>query len=83
MFAGGVALNCNINSKLLAEDFCDKLFVPPVANDSGLALGAALIHSNSRRKSQIKHVQSLSVTRETLPVIFIQEKSFRNLLKLL
>lgn len=40
--AGGVALNCNMNSRILAEDFCDALFVQPAASDSGIALGAAL-----------------------------------------
>lgn len=40
--AGGCALNCNANSRLLAQDFCDGLFVQPGSNDSGIALGAAL-----------------------------------------
>jgi len=40
--AGGVALNCNSNSALLATEFCDALFVQPAANDGGAALGAAL-----------------------------------------
>lgn len=40
--AGGVALNCNTNSRLLASDFCDDLFVQPASNDGGVALGAAL-----------------------------------------
>lgn len=40
--AGGVALNCNANSRLLEQDFCDALFVQPAANDGGVALGAAL-----------------------------------------
>ena len=41
-FAGGVALNCNANSRVLQEDFCDKLFIQPAAHDGGIALGAAL-----------------------------------------
>ena len=40
--AGGVALNCNTNSRILAEDFCDAIFVQPAATDGGAALGAAL-----------------------------------------
>ena len=40
--AGGVALNCNANSRIRGEDFCDELFVQPGANDGGAALGAAL-----------------------------------------
>lgn len=54
VFAGGVALNCNVNSKLLAQDFCKQLHVPPQANDSGIALGAALYlaakHDNYRSR---------------------------------
>lgn len=41
-FAGGVTLNCNANSEVLKQDFCDKLFIQPAANDGGIALGAAL-----------------------------------------
>ncbi len=40
--AGGVTLNCNTNSEILKQDFCDALFVQPAANDGGIALGAAL-----------------------------------------
>ncbi len=40
--AGGVALNCNTNSRISQESFCDGIFVQPASNDSGVALGAAL-----------------------------------------
>ena len=40
--AGGVALNCNTNQRILDEEFCDSLFVIPAAHDGGVALGAAL-----------------------------------------
>ena len=40
--AGGVALNCNTNSEILKQDFCDNLFIQPASNDGGIALGAAL-----------------------------------------
>ncbi|MBU1159793.1 hypothetical protein KKD04_01240 [Patescibacteria group bacterium] len=40
--AGGVALNCNANSRILDQDFCDNIFIQPAANDAGAALGAAL-----------------------------------------
>jgi carbamoyltransferase len=40
--AGGVSLNCNTNSRILAEDFCDNIFIQPAAGDGGVALGAAL-----------------------------------------
>jgi len=41
-FAGGVALNCAFNGKLLTSGIIDKLYVPAAPNDSGVALGAAL-----------------------------------------
>lgn len=41
--AGGVALNCVANGKLLKEDFVDNLFIQPAAGDAGGALGAALV----------------------------------------
>jgi carbamoyltransferase len=40
--AGGCALNCNANSRLLQEDFCDQIFIQPASHDGGVALGAAL-----------------------------------------
>jgi carbamoyltransferase len=40
--AGGVALNCVANARLLAEGPFDDIFVQPAAGDSGTALGAAL-----------------------------------------
>lgn len=41
--AGGVALNCVANGKLLKENFVDNLFIQPAAGDAGGALGAALV----------------------------------------
>lgn len=41
--AGGVALNCVANSRILRDTSFQKLFVQPAANDSGGALGAAAI----------------------------------------
>ena len=45
--AGGCALNCVTNMKLLELDFIDNLYVQPAATDQGSALGAALYGSNS------------------------------------
>jgi len=41
-YAGGVALNCTTNGRLLAENYVDHLYVQPAANDAGVSLGAAL-----------------------------------------
>ena len=40
--AGGVALNCVANGKLLREGMFDRIWVQPAAGDAGGALGAAL-----------------------------------------
>jgi carbamoyltransferase len=40
--AGGVALNCVANGKLLRSNICDNIWIQPAAGDAGGALGAAL-----------------------------------------
>jgi len=40
--AGGVALNCVANGKVLRDGVCDNIWVQPAAGDAGGALGAAL-----------------------------------------
>ncbi|HRI47858.1 MAG TPA: carbamoyltransferase N-terminal domain-containing protein, partial [Ignavibacteriaceae bacterium] len=40
--AGGVALNCVANGKLLREKIFDEIWIQPAAGDAGGALGAAL-----------------------------------------
>ena len=40
--AGGVALNCVANGKILKENIFDQIWVQPAAGDAGGALGAAL-----------------------------------------
>ncbi|MFQ5500094.1 MAG: carbamoyltransferase, partial [Candidatus Zixiibacteriota bacterium] len=40
--AGGVALNCVANGKLLRENIYDNIWIQPAAGDAGGALGAAL-----------------------------------------
>ena len=43
--AGGVALNCVANDKILRETQFNRLWIQPAANDAGTALGAAaLLH---------------------------------------
>lgn len=39
--AGGVALNCVVNQRLMALPWLEGLYVQPAASDAGLALGAA------------------------------------------
>jgi carbamoyltransferase len=43
VMAGGVALNCVANGKLVAEGIFDNVWIQPAAGDAGGALGAALL----------------------------------------
>lgn len=51
--AGGVALNCVANGKILREGIFDNIWIQPAAGDAGGALGAALagyhIHKGQKR----------------------------------
>lgn len=51
--AGGVALNCVGNGKILKEGVFERLWIQPAAGDAGGALGAALAiyHQQNKRKS--------------------------------
>ena len=44
--AGGVALNCVANGKVLRQGLFDNLWIQPAAGDAGGALGAALLASH-------------------------------------
>jgi len=46
--AGGVALNCTANGKLLQSGLFDETFVQPAAGDDGSALGAAAFGTSNR-----------------------------------
>ncbi len=52
--AGGVALNCVANGKILQEKIFDKIWIQPAAGDAGGSLGAALalwhIEQGNKRK---------------------------------
>ena len=59
--AGGVALNCVANGKVLRDGCFDKIFVQPAAGDAGGALGAALAVShaeNPLQRSQGRHAKA-------------------------
>jgi len=55
--AGGVALNSVCNGALYYLDFIDEIFIPPVAADNGLALGAAIIVAikNGYKINRLEH----------------------------
>ena len=60
--AGGVALNCVANGKILRENLFDKIWIQPAAGDAGGALGAALfawhqVHDGPRQADGIRDSQ--------------------------
>lgn len=46
--AGGVALNCTANSKIMRAGYFGEIYIQPAAGDDGSALGAALYRSAER-----------------------------------
>tara|TARA_A100001388_G_scaffold182021_1_gene136367 strand:- start:38534 stop:40336 length:1803 start_codon:yes stop_codon:yes gene_type:complete len=58
--AGGVALNCVANGKLLKKNLFENLWIQPAAGDAGGALGAALYCSNQKYNNNSKKPQFMS-----------------------
>ena len=42
-YAGGVAMNCVANHRLIKSGLFDRVYIPPVTSDRGLALGCAYL----------------------------------------
>ena len=42
-FAGGVALNCSLNGRIVDSNFFDEVFIQPASGDDGAAFGACLL----------------------------------------
>ncbi len=59
--AGGVALNCVANGKLLEEKIFDEIWIQPASGDAGSALGAALIawHEYFKKPRKAKENDSM------------------------
>ena len=60
--AGGVALNCVANGKILKEKIFDNIWVQPAAGDAGGSLGAALAywHIEMKQKREINSDDSMN-----------------------
>ncbi len=60
--AGGVALNCVANGKLLDQSGFDHIWIQPASGDSGSAVGSALvyIYNNSKRKRRLSKEDTMS-----------------------
>ena len=60
--AGGVALNCVANGKILKENIFDNIWVQPAAGDAGGSLGAALAlwHIDLRKERKENFVDNMN-----------------------
>jgi predicted NodU family carbamoyl transferase len=71
LIAGGCGLNCDWNTKWRETDLFSEVFVPPVANDSGSAIGTAIdaqFHLTGNPKSIGTCTLALSSSRPTLSI---------------
>jgi carbamoyltransferase len=66
VLAGGVALNCVANGKLLKEAIFDDIWVQPAAGDAGGALGAAYAVWHVRDRNERKPVCGYDAMRGSL-----------------
>ena len=59
--AGGVALNCVANGKILKEKIFDNMWIQPAAGDAGGSLGAALAywHVELNKERKIKKIDQM------------------------
>src|SRR3954470_6363265 len=61
--AGGVALNCVANGKLLRARYFDKIWMQPAAGDAGGALGAALVAHHLYNKKEKRAAPGMDAMR--------------------
>lgn len=59
--AGGVALNCSLNSKIATSSLFEDIFVQPASHDAGGAVGAALYLSSELNGSDVPKERLQSV----------------------
>jgi carbamoyltransferase len=77
--AGGVALNCSANGKLLELPHVSRVFVQPAASDAGTALGAAVyVHTDSagdRPRTTFDHAYwGPEFSNEAIEAVLVQAK---------
>jgi carbamoyltransferase len=81
--AGGVALNCVANGKLLKEKYFEKIWIQPAAGDAGGALGAAYEFWYSNLKNvRISDDKNDSMQGSFLGPSFNNDAVFKKLSKL-
>ena len=59
--AGGVALNCVANGKLLKENIFDEIWIQPASGDAGSSIGGALLvhHSYFNKPRKVNSIDSM------------------------
>jgi len=77
--AGGVALNCVANGKILRSGAVDNLWIQPASGDAGGALGAALQHFYSLHGTSRSPKKSDSMKGSKLGPMFDQDDIEREL----
>ena len=62
--AGGVALNCVVNGRLIREKIFEDIWIQPASGDSGSCIGAALLvwHEYLQHKRRINPIDSMKGT---------------------
>lgn len=53
--AGGVALNCKMNKRVMEHEAVDGIFIQPVAHDGGLPIGGGYIDRSPEQVSTMTH----------------------------
>jgi carbamoyltransferase len=91
-YAGGVALNCIVNERLYLESGYENIYIPPAAEDSGPAIGAAyyglwqltgriarepLLHDSVGRRYSVREIEAAI---NSTPAVVIKELSGDKLL---
>ncbi len=77
--AGGVALNCVANGKILEEKIFDNIWVQPAAGDAGGSLGAALAFWHQEMENERKVNQNDDMKGSFLGKNFSQQEIEREL----
>ncbi len=72
--AGGVALNCVANGKILEEKIFDNIWVQPAAGDAGGSLGAALAYWHIDLKKERKNISEDNMQGSYLGNYFQEEE---------
>lgn len=57
--AGGVALNCLANQKIMNLDFIDDVYVQPASSDAGISMGAAMYVSAKKGEKPLPLLSAL------------------------